>query len=513
MSHFNFENTLNELVKLDAPIERGPMMRWQRKALETGRQALSPLKLHSGSVLRTPAVQGKDTKTPNKNSSLSKTPNKKTPSTPLSNTADRFIPNRGTTDVDMAHYKMMNQENELVPDGGGDQSDNPDYQKKLSDALGKNPQDSKVLSFTNKVPRGAEGYMNNLKVLYSSGKTNAQKATVTRHIPQVPDRILDAPELVDDYYLNLLDWSCNNHIAVSLGPAVYVWNATSGNIVELMELTAQDEYISSIKWIKEGNIVAVATSSGEVQLWDVGQQKKMRTMASHSARVGSLSWNAHILSSGSRTGKIHHHDVRVQDHHIGTLTSHTQEVCGLAWSPDGRHLASGANDNQLCIWDATMSREIHPVHTFTEHQAAVRALAWCPWQSSLLASGGGTADRNIRFFNISTGFCLNSVDTGSQVCSILWSSQYRELVSGHGFSRNQLTMWKYPAMSVVSELFGHTARVLCLCLSPDGSTVASAAADETIRLWKCFACDKPKKITTKKKSDSTTSSSLTSKMR
>lgn len=44
-----------------------------------------------------------------------------------------------------------------------------------------------------------------------------------------------------------------------------------------------------------------------------------------------------------------------------------------------------------------------------------QALAWCPWQSSLLASGGGTADRNIRFWNANTGVCLSSVDTKSQV--------------------------------------------------------------------------------------------------
>ena len=63
-------------------------------------------------------------------------------------------------------------------------------------------------------------------------------------------------------------------------------------------------------------------------------------------RVGSLAWNHHILTSGSRSGVIHHHDVRVQSHHVATLKLHEQEVCGLKWSHDGRYLASGANDNQ-----------------------------------------------------------------------------------------------------------------------------------------------------------------------
>lgn len=52
---------------------------------------------------------------------------------------------------------------------------------------------------------------------------------------------------------------------------------------------------------------------------------------------------------------------------------------------------------------------------FSSHQAAVKALAWCPWQPSLLASGGGTADRKIRFWNCNTGVCMSDIDTQSQV--------------------------------------------------------------------------------------------------
>jgi len=80
-----------------------------------------------------------------------------------------------------------------------------------------------------------------------------------------------------------------------------------------------------------------------------------------------------------------------------------------------------------------------------------------------------------------------------QVCAILWSPHYRELVSGHGYSQNQLTIWKYPSMTRIADLTGHTARILALAMSPDGSTVASAAADESLRFWKCFEVDKTHK--------------------
>ena len=84
---------------------------------------------------------------------------------------------------------------------------------------------------------------------------------------------------------------------------------------------------------------------------------------------------------------------------------------------------------------------------------------------------------------------MNAVDTRSQVCALLWSSNYKELISGHGFANNELIIWKYPAMTKVAELTGHTARVLHLAISHDVSTDLSAAADETLRLWKCFVKD------------------------
>ena len=66
--------------------------------------------------------------------------------------------------------------------------------------------------------------------------------------------------------LNLLSWSTNNHLAVALGQNVYLWNAASGSITELMELENAEEYVSSLAWIKEGNILAVGNSSGTVQV-------------------------------------------------------------------------------------------------------------------------------------------------------------------------------------------------------------------------------------------------------
>lgn len=71
---------------------------------------------------------------------------------------------------------------------------------------------------------------------------------------------------------------------------------------------------------------------------------------------------------------------------------------------------------QLLVWNQHSQQ---PVLKLTEHTAAVKAIAWSPHQSGLLASGGGTADRCIRFWNTSNGNQINSIDTGSQVLFML----------------------------------------------------------------------------------------------
>ena len=216
-----------------------------------------------------------------------------------------------------------------------------------------------------------------------------------------------------------------------------------------------------------------------------------------------MSWNGAILSAGSRTGEIINHDVRIAEHVVATLSGHCQEICGLKWSPDGKFLASGGNDNLVNIWGANGER----VHQFNAHTAAVKALAWCPWQANLLATGGGTSDHSIKFWNTTTGNLINNIDAKSQVSSLAWNKEHKELISSHGFSENQLSIWKYPTMSKVTDLTGHTERILGMAISPDGSTVVSAGADETLRFWKCFTSDP--KVLKKKKAEAQASSFLT----
>lgn len=68
-----------------------------------------------------------------------------------------------------------------------------------------------------------------------------------------------------------------------------------------------------------------------------------------------------------------------------------------------------------------------------------------------------------------------------------WNPHDRELVSSHGFSKFDIKVWRYPTMAQIGQLTGHTQRILHMALSPDGTTVCSAAADESLRFFRCFA--------------------------
>ncbi|XP_054161436.1 cell division cycle protein 20 homolog [Oppia nitens] len=522
-NHFEVENQIRlAQTMMDSAITGAPLARWQRKRLETSTSSvnnslnaslhlncaidsMNNLSLNISTNNTNQIING--SKTPNKTPTNRATPNRtpahtlkqcnstnkcKTPKTPC-NGADRFIPNRNAMNADISHYLIMNsKENDCQDTDPNTQSNS--NQAAISENLVGDLSNFRIMCYQNKAPIAAEGQSNNLKVLYSSSKCSSSTKKSQRYIPTQPERILDAPDVKNDYYLQLIDWNASNILAVALMREIYLWNANTGDITNLMTLD-EEQYIASVSWIEEGNHLAIGTSEGDIQLWDTDRVKRLRTMKTGSGRVGSMSWNSYIISGGTKTGNIYNNDVRVANHLVSNYNGHNQEVCGLKWSPGGQYLASGGNDNTIQIWSNNMSSnsDNKPVFTFTEHQAAVKALAWCPWRPSCLASGGGTADRTIRIWNCQNGTNLYTVDAKSQVSSILWSKDYKELISSHGYSNNELIIWKYPGLAKVAELTGHTARVLGLVMSPDGSTVASVGADETLRFWECFQIDPQKK--------------------
>lgn len=222
-----------------------------------------------------------------------------------------------------------------------------------------------------------------------TGHQTSIAASQRRRIATTPERVLDAPGLADDYYFNLLDWSTTNLVAIALSEAVYIWNAESGEVgclctVGTPDLEEADELVTSVKFSEDGSYLAIGTSAGLIQIYDLSTSSRIRTMAGHATRVPTLSWSGAILSSGSRDGSIWNSDVRVAQHKIAELNGHRAEVCGLEWRKDtglaaaaaggsagGQGLlASGGNDNVVNVWDGRMLSA--PKMVKTNHTAAVK---------------------------------------------------------------------------------------------------------------------------------------------
>ena len=334
---------------------------------------------------------------------------------------------------------------------------------------------------------------------------------------------LNATDILECFPLNLLDWGRTGVLSIALNDTVVLCSDSDGFYDSVaLPTTLEDGPITSVSWEPVGHILAIGLMNSIVQLWDTSTMTRVNAArilcivfkleivlyshvcvvlfwsllqistwsVGHRFAVSSLAWNnSHILTTGALDGKIVNNDVRVRTHIVSTYSGHTQ-VCGLKWSLDGQQLASGGGDNIIHIWDrsaaSSNSRPTSWLHKFEEHTAPVKALAWCPFQRNLLASGGGEGDQCIKMWNTHTGARLNSVDTGSEVGALLWNENERELLSSHGFSQNQLTLWKYPSMLKMADLNGHTSKVLHMTQSPDGCKVASAANDRTVKIWNIF---------------------------
>ena len=151
----------------------------------------------------------------------------------------------------------------------------------------------------------------------------------------------------------------------------------------------------------------MGNSLGQIRLFDINKKKKIASFEGHYGRVGSLDYCNGLLASGSRDGYVIAWDQRIGQ--VAKYKAHSQEICGIKWSPDGQHIASGGNDNKLVVYSARGSNELVRYH---EHKAAVKAIGWCPSQQGMIASGGGTADRHIRFFSTNDLKESYSIDTG-----------------------------------------------------------------------------------------------------
>lgn len=173
-----------------------------------------------------------------------------------------------------------------------------------------------------------------------------------------------------------------------------------------------------------------------------------------------------------------------------TLAEHSNYVQSVAFSPDGRILASGSCDQTIKIWSVKKKilkifsvEDGNKIRTLSGHLCCVRAVAFSP-NGQILASGN--FDNTIKLWQVSNGEMLHSISGHSGwingVRSVAISPDGQLLASGG--ADKAVKLWNLETGELLCTLSGHSNDVTSVIFSPDGQTIASGSWDKTIKIWR-----------------------------
>ncbi|AQZ17401.1 AMA1 (YGR225W) [Zygosaccharomyces parabailii] len=383
---------------------------------------------------------------------------------------------------------------------------------------------------------------------HSFVKETKKRRPAKRVKSYIPYRVLDAPCLRNDFYSNLVSWSkTTDNVIVGLGCSVYMWSDSQGAIPVLNHdyLNSKRDVVTCVSFCPTNTLFVVGTKQGRLLLYDQelcmerykhGQAppKCLTEYQSITLRgISCVQW--HIKSSedklliGEECGDISYltvraksgpftleepdvdytFDSRMQNENpvfpgprnvsqsnaltfecLAKFQAQAQQVCGISMNEDSSLLAVGGNDNTCTLWD--ISSIEHPRLCFIlPHKAAVKAVAFCPWSKSLLATGGGSKDRTIKFWHTATGTLLHEIQTSGQVTSLIWSTRYKQIVATFGFGDIEdpilITLYSYPQLIPLTQVrTSSPLRVLSAVPSPSMTSICVATNDETIRFYELW---------------------------
>lgn len=301
----------------------------------------------------------------------------------------------------------------------------------------------------------------------NKGKLNEKKNRSPENL--LPFRILDAPELRDDFYTSLLSWSPKGDLAIGLAENIYLWSKELGP-TRVLEESIYD--VSSVAYSYNGDILAVGRVDGTLQFWR-DNERVPRISIHHPGDIGVLAWKPVLetnrLLVGKGNGNIFVYDIIWSESTskavlVATITNaHDEQVCGLTWNHDGSQFASGGNDNRVCLFKGSDLRQ--PLYVWQQN-AAVKALSFCPWQRSLLATGAGSHDKHIRFYNCFNGKKIDELYCGAQITSIHWSPKYREFSVTFGYSletvQHRFAVYSWPQLECLVSVLPSVPDIRCV---------------------------------------------------
>jgi len=274
---------------------------------------------------------------------------------------------------------------------------------------------------------------------------------------------------------------------------VKVWDSTSGN--ELMSLSGHNNMIFSVAFSPDGKKIVSSscedrtdsvperlTGTGQIKVWDAVTGEELLSLQEDSTFpcVKFSPDSSRIITVTRSGGSNRSNMIKVFDAATGcklmTLQGHKESVYTVAFSPDGKRIASGSYDEKIKLWDTQTGKELL---TLSGHKGQVFSVAFSP-NGKYLASGSG--DQTIRVWDVTTGTKLMTLQGHEAgVTSVAFSPDGEQIVSGSW--DNTIKLWDVPQKPKVTVLRGHDEFVSCVTFSSDGKTLVSGSHDKTIKFW------------------------------
>ncbi len=300
---------------------------------------------------------------------------------------------------------------------------------------------------------------------------------------------LDAPDLYLNPALNLLTCNKNGLLSVALGESLYLLNLTNFEIDELVIESNEPSKISSLAFSPNGKNLAIGFANGIFQVYQLSNKRLLLTLQlipsfQEYSQVSSIAWRDNkFVAIGTNQGSLYLASFRENDTRtlfdLVTLVSYLSEepnlVNTLSWNSDGRLLAMGSSNENVRIISVSQSgTRINLNHILKiNHNAPVNALAWSPFEPTILATGAGVKKPALRLWDIpnqtndhvhriwevsqealekptlgtwntkdlSSSNCIVEAEADAKITHLLWSNQSysRYILSFHGEGINDFS--------------------------------------------------------------------------